>query len=250
MKKPILFLTLFILSAVPSSVFSQTRPLVRIPKVGCPSYGPTSLVAMPQGSYKAVEISASAAAKLAYYKSEWNPGVLAPRGWKCIGMAGTSGVVLVVFPPEIKTEDLLTLARKDIVGPAVQIRQSARNRFSRDWIARITARVFPQFRTFAKSLIKEMDLPASDFPFGPFPTDKLVYKSDRVVEYQTPANSKGLGTMDRLEPYDRPIQGVAILKGQSDALLFLGVRLPADMAGLAPIIIWQSEKENEEKAKR
>jgi hypothetical protein len=247
-RKSILLKSVFLLLAVPSLIFSQTKPVVRIPLIGCPSYGPTSLMSVPPGGEKAVWISASAAANLAYYKSEWNPGVVAPRGWKCIGMSGTSGVVLVVFPPEIKTDDLLSLARKEIVGPAVQVRQSDKNRFSREWIAKVSARVFPKYTTFTKSLIKEMDLlPASEFPFGPFLMDKLVYKSDRVVEYQTPANSTGLGTMDRLKPDDHPIQGVAVLKGKPDTLLFLGVRLPADKAGLELEIIQQIERENEGK---
>jgi hypothetical protein len=167
------FISLFTVSGVQSLVFCQAKTVVRVSLVGCPSYGPTGLMSVPKDADKAVLISAGAAAKLAYYKSEWNPGVLAPRGWKCIGMSGTSGVVLVVFPPEIKADDLLPLARKDIVGPAVQVRQSAKNRFSREWIAKVSTRVFPAFETFTKDLIKEMDLPASDFPFSPYPTDSI-----------------------------------------------------------------------------
>jgi hypothetical protein len=250
-RRSILLKSVFLLSAVPSLIFGQAKPLVRVPLVGCPSYGPTGLMSVAKDADKAVQISASAAAKLAYYKSEWNPGVLAPRGWKCIGMSGTTGVVLVVLPQDLKTNDLLSLARRDIVGPAVQVRQSDKNRFSREWIAKVCAKVFPKYKTFTKSLIKEMDLlPASDFPFGPFPSDKLIYKSDRTVEYRTPPNLKGLGTMDRVKAYTRPIQGVAILKGQPDTLMFLAARLPADMDELAPSIIQQAERENEEKAKR
>jgi len=37
--------------------------------------------------------------------------------------------------------------------------------------------------------------PASDFPFGPYPTDTLKYHGDVTVEFQTPANTKGLGTI-------------------------------------------------------
>ena len=51
--------------------------------------------------------------------------------------------------------------------------------------------------------------------FGPYSSDELVYKSDRVVEYRTPPRLEGLGTItSRLKPSDRPIGGVATLLGE------------------------------------
>jgi hypothetical protein len=45
-------------------------------------------------------------------------------------------------------------------------------------------------------LIDEKLEPASDFPSGPYSTDKLVHRSDEAVEYQTPAHGEGLGTKE------------------------------------------------------
>jgi hypothetical protein len=87
-------------------------------------------------------------------------------------------------------------------------------------------------------------MPASIFPFGPYPTDKLISQSDRIVEYETPPHSMGLGTMSRLQTSDYPIDGVAILIGQAPDLVFLAVRLTPDMTDLTSQIIQQIEREN------
>ncbi len=100
---------------------------------------------------------------------------------------------------------------------------------------------------FASAVIQEGVLPAKDFPSGPYPADKLIYRSDRMVEYETPAHLDGLGTMDQLRPGDRPIQGVAILKGQPPDLISLAVRLPTETSQLAPLIIRQTEIDNQSK---
>jgi hypothetical protein len=90
-----------------------------------------------------------------------------------------------------------------------------------------------------------------DFPFGPYPKDKLVRRNDWIVEYQTPPDSEGLDTINGLPKGNLPINGVAILRDQfPGCLLFLAVRLPSDMADLAPQIIQQIQRENGEKAKK
>jgi hypothetical protein len=61
-------------------------------------------------------------------------------------------------------------------------------------VAQVIARIFPKQIEFTERVIKEGTEPASDFPFGPYPKDKLTYRSDRVVEFRTPPHSEGLGT--------------------------------------------------------
>ena len=82
-----------------------------------------------------------------------------------------------------------------------------------------------------------------DFPNGPYPSDKLAYKSDRIVEYRTPADFEGLGTQSYLVKSANPITGVAILTGKDPDLLHLAVRLRAELTHLAPVIIAQVERE-------
>jgi hypothetical protein len=96
-----------------------------------------------------------------------------------------------------------------------------------------------------QSVINEGIEPASDFPFGPYPEDKLTAQTDSMVEYETPPHSEGLGTHAGLAANDNPIQGVAILQnGEWLYLWLLGVRLPPDMKDLASDIIQQMEREN------
>lgn len=91
-------------------------------------------------------------------------------------------------------------------------------------------------------MIEEGLEPASSFPFGPYPKDKLIYQSKEMVEYQTPANTDGLGTNSRLKKDADPISGVAILMGQTPDLLLLSARLSRNLADLTPVIVQQVER--------
>ena len=93
-----------------------------------------------------------------------------------------------------------------------------------------------------REVIKEGE--EAGLKFGPYPKDRLIVRSERMVEYKTPANSEGLGTTGALQMNNDPIAGVAILQGATPDLVFLGVRLPREMRGLAPVIMHQLEREN------
>lgn len=69
----------------------------------------------------------------------------------------------------------------------------------------------------------------------------LTYKSKTGVEYKTPANTDGLGTQSKLKRNGDPVNGVAILTGPTPDLLFLAMRLPPDLAGLASAIMHEVE---------
>ena len=110
-------------------------------------------------------------------------------------------------------------------------------------VAKVAARVFPDQRAYVERIIAEGIEPASDFPFGPYPTDRLVYRGERMVEDETPALSQGLGTASRMRPNDSPIRGVAILQGNTPDLLIAAVRLPQNLNDLSPAILSQIERE-------
>jgi hypothetical protein len=131
------------------------------------------------------------------------------------------------------------------MGPAIQVAEISGETSGRFEVARVIARIFPARKAFVQSVIKEGTEPASEFPYGPYPKDKLTIRSDRIVEYQTPPRSEGLGTISRLQTNDYPIDGVAILQGQTPDLLVLTVRLPSDMNDLTLHIIQQIERDNE-----
>jgi hypothetical protein len=64
-----------------------------------------------------------------------------------------------------------------------------------------------------------------------------------VFEYKTPAQTEGLGTHSSLLRSGSPIEGVAILIGETPDLLLLSLRLPTELSGLTPAIVAQVERE-------
>jgi len=112
-------------------------------------------------------------------------------------------------------------------GPAIQISVSLGETSGRFEVARVIARVFPQQQSFVRELIEAHDglLSDSNVVYGPYKTDKLVHLDRNTVEFQTPANTDGLGTMSRLRKNGQPITGAIILTGDTPDAVHLSIRL-------------------------
>jgi hypothetical protein len=233
------------------SLFAQAKAVagnlqqmsVSVPFIGCRSDGQVGPVEAPEEPSASVPISPRAAEQLAYYRSAQGIGILAPRGWHCFGTYGSGGDALSVNPEPIDAKDIFSSGRIKFAGPAIQVSRRFGYTSGRFSVAEIIARVFPAYKPFVTSVMKDFDQPPGSFPFGPYPTDTLTYKSKTVVEYRTPAQTDGLGTYSWLEKSGDPIDGVAILVGQTPDLLLLEVRLPRDLDGLAAAIIGQFERD-------
>lgn len=231
--------------------FAQTKPsappaqkiAVTIPFMGCASDGQGGPVKAPSGKSPAVAIPAALAQRLAYYKAEYSPGVLAPRGWHCFSTYGSNGASLFVSPDPLDSKTLLSLDWKGFAGQAVQISYVDGGTSGRFEVAKAVARVFPEYKEFAQSVIAEGIEPASDFPFGPYPSDKLTYRAKNVVEFETPTNMQGLGTDSRLQMNASPIDGVAIVTGADTDLVRLSARVAETDRDLIPAMIAQVESE-------
>jgi len=217
------------------------KPVVTVPFVGCASDGQTGPLKAPAGKSKVVPISAAAAQRLAYYKAEYTVGVLAPRGWNCFSTYGSSGANLFVSPDPIDSKNLFSGDWKGFMGPAIQISWSSGGTSGRFEVARVIARVFPAYKKFVADVIAEGIEPASDFPFGPYPNDKLTCRGKNIVEFETPPNSEGIGTESMLQPNASPIDGVAILSGVDTDLTQLSARLSESDRDLIPVIIRRVE---------
>jgi hypothetical protein len=166
---------------------------------------------------------------------------LAPRGWNCFGLSGSNGDILFVSPASLGA-GLLSVDPTGIAGPAIQVTESIGDTSGRFAVARMIARYSPQRIGFVKNVIAEgVGYAAKDFPTGPYSDDRLISRSDSMVEYQTPPRSKGLGTASRLTPNDDPIRSVVILRGDTPDVLQLTVRLPPGMTDLTAPIIQQAE---------
>lgn len=218
----------------------QMAAQVRIPFVGCLSDGQQGPLKAPRRASKVLPITPQTAQKVAYYQAENGVGVLAPRGWHCFGTYGSSGDSLYVSPQPINAAALFSQNWRGFSGSAIQISRSYGGTSGRFEVARVIARVFPDHKEFVQNVIQEGI--ETDFPFGPYPNDRLRYKSKNVVEYQTPGLTDGLGTASRLLNNASPIGGVAILVGEDLDLIHLSVRLPAESAFLTPVIIQEVER--------
>jgi len=192
---------------------------------------------------KHLPIAAEFASRFAYYKIEYGLGVLGPSGWYCFGTYGSNGANLFLSPQPIDPRQLFD-DKWSLKGPAIQFSISDGGTSGRFAVAEAIARVFPAHLAFTRRVIAGHLAHAADFPLGPYPHDKLTYRSNEIVEYQTSANQEGLGTHTRLAMTSTPISGVLALNTKDDQTLYtLALRLPPDLAPLAPIIIQQVERE-------
>jgi len=208
----------------------------RVPFVGCVTLGQIERLEAPKGVDETVRIDTSAAKRLAYYKGEVSSGILAPRGWHCLGLWGSSGPRLYVLRDPMDEQSFPLSG--GITGPAIEVDDVTAESSGRYEVAQVIARVFPAHWAFAKSIIDGLD-DGTYYKFGPFQKDRLIVQTDRLVRYRTPANSEGLGTMSLWKANEDPVDGVAMLQGPTPDLLMLRVRLPRNLRDLAPVIIQQ-----------
>ena len=133
-----------------------------------------------------------------------------------------------------------------IEGPGIELAVSLAGTSGRLEVAPVAARLFPQAKKYlaeVSAFMKDMGMPYR-YPNRPWPKDRIKRIRQDIVEYSTPAESEGLGTQSWLKR-GGPIQGVAILAaGDEPDLTLLSVRLPPNMAALAPVIVRQAERDH------
>ncbi len=225
---------------------SPERTPVSVPFVGCGSDGQTGPQPAPSGKAPSLPIGTEQARLLAYYGSV-GLGVLAPRGWYCFGTYGSGGEHVYLSPQPIDATTVFS-DNFGFSGPAIQLDYRYGGTSGRFAVAEIIALVFPAYKGFAIDVMKELT-PPDTFSFGPYPNDALTYKGKTIVEYRTPAETEGLGTLSSLKKNDSPIEGMAILVERTPDVMQLAVRLPPDLKGLSATIINQVEREAERRPK-
>lgn len=231
-----------------ASLCQRVEPLVTVPFVGCAADGQQGPIAAPAGRPKRVALPANLANKLAWYSTARDAvgiGVLAPRGWHCFGTYGSSGASLYVAPEPLDSDKVLMHKNwHGFSGLAVQRSLSDGGTSGRFKVAQVIARVFPAHRDFVRSVVAEKLQPESDFPFGPYPSDKLHYLNRELVDFTTPANADGLGTASWLIRNADPIRGFAALFPDDDMTLQqLDMRLGPGNQGIESALINAMEQE-------
>ena len=149
----------------------------------------------------------------------------------------------MISPESIRGKELFDLDWKGFVGPAIQLSFSFGDTSGRFAVAEMIARVFPERMEFVRDVVAEGIEPASSFPTGPYATDSLQRRGKDVVEFETPANTTGLGRKSRVAKNSIPIRGVVILLGEEPNLVQLSMRLPNRNQGLERAIIQRLEDE-------
>lgn len=204
----------------------------KVPFVGCPSAGMMGDGPAPIAATIIPAVPAKDAARLAYYASA-ALGILAPRGWSCFGIYGSSGWTLLVTPDPLPDSTYAEVGRYGI-----KVLRGQADTSGRSIVAHVAAGHFPVAKSFVQHVIDMEFEPKEGFRTKPFPKDKLIRRSDTVIEFTTPGNTDGLGTLFGLEKTKDPIRGVAILMPDENMdLLKAHIRLPPDLQNLVGTII-------------
>lgn len=221
---------------------------VSVTFVGCKVHSMEGESEEPKDKDPVLMIDAEAARRLSDYTTG-GLGILAPRGWHCLGLFGTGGGSLYISPSPVNEATIFEKTWDGFKGPLIEF-ETADAEFGagRLVVAEGIARAFPAYRTFVISLLEEFHFEDFELPSGPG-NDSLLWKSNEVVEFHTPAQTGGSGTSGRLQRSSDPVDGVMILfpdpGGDATGLWRLSVRLPPDAADLTPTIIQQLEREAE-----
>lgn len=240
MKLDLLWALLCVSTATTSSTFAQqprqrVHESVTVPFVGCRLQGQLEEMEAPAGKPVPVAISASAAVKLAYYRDTGKFGVLAPRGWYCLGVLGSGTEEMFVSPEPIDPARISS-------GPGIEMKLSF-GPVGRLDAAAMIARAFPSYWWFADEVVAGDEHLAASFIFGPYPKDKVIRHGETVVEFETPPRTEGLGAMSMLKANETPIEGVAMVLNKVPEVLTLCVRFSRDQVDLARVAVRQFERD-------
>jgi len=226
------WLLAFVVLVAGATAAQAQEKLVAVPFVGCAADGQVGPLKPPK-AVKTPLLPAAVAAQLAYYVAPDEVTVLAPRGWKCWEAYGSNGSTLMVAP-SLSGIDLFSKNR--LRGPFVTLTVSFGRTSGRTGVASVAGLLFP----IAKEFVDDVKEFTPDLKFVDITHDKLIRRSDTVVEFTTPANMDGLGTSGWADKSSWPIDGVAILIPTAGMdLVTLRIRLPPASRLLAPKIIKQ-----------
>lgn len=221
--------------AIAAGAVLDSQP--RVVTVDCPANDQSGSAKLQAGETVSAPVAPPVAGQIAYYRAEHSPGVYAPKGWSCRAWDGSNGSTLVVTPKRIGPP---YFPLPMITGPAVVIESSDAASSGRFHVAIVAAQLFPLVGdAFITRVRQEHLISDASFDAEVYPDDRVIYLSDRLVQYTTAPNHAGLGTAAMLEPSDLPVRGLTILnlESEANALTEVRVRLPANLNAVAEAVV-------------
>ncbi len=230
---------LWLLGSLMLSLPSWAMASSTITFVGCKTEGAWQNFPAPIGKSIVVDLPSNIASSVALYAAD-GTAVLGPRGWSCIRRQGNHSSLFIVSPKPYPGFDIP-------IGPVIYVQENL-NIFSQEYIA---GTYFPGVFTFDQLY---QDLCTSQACIGPsnkreldtvlaerYPTDTIVYRTPRLLEYTSPAGHLGLGSESM--PSRITTYGLLSLNETSHSrIIQLGVRLPSEMKTLRALIINSFER--------
>lgn len=214
-------------AALLATAHAENTPTAQVPFVGCPGIGgpDPGPWPVPKGAPRVLPSPPTGrAARIAYYRANWGPGVFAPRGWHCQAWGGADGSFIIVTP----TAPPAVIPREPVKGPGVIAIESYGGTGGRFEVAEVSARLFPKVMADFIARVKAEGFPYPDFSkIKAFPDDQYTYLTLKLVKFTTPAHQEGIGT-GIFVPSRDPVRGVVSLSpgdGRDTNLLKCDIRL-------------------------
>lgn len=178
---------------------------VKVPFVRCPSDGQMGPQPGSKGEAQTIHISFKLPGPIAYYD-----GVYAPAGWHCFELIGSSGNTVIVsakpIPKWVPGKEFW------IDAPAIQMSSMSGETSGRFGVATYGHMLFPDLtKDFVKAVEDEGIESKDDIELAKYPTDTFTSLNKTLVHFETPANTKGIGTAGDVAASKAPIIGLVSL---------------------------------------
>lgn len=183
---------------------------VQVPFVGCPSDGQEGPQPPPTGAAHTIHISSKLPGPIAYYN-----GVFAPAGWHCLELYGSSGSVIIVSAKSIPSG----MPSGSFDAPVIELSWLSGETSGRFDVARFGWMLFPNLsKDVVKSVEDEGIVSKADIETPKYSKDDLTHLSTTLVRFETPANTKGLGSEGYVNVAQAPILGLVSWDDGDDGL--------------------------------
>ena len=208
---------LFVAIAAFEMTVAHADDEMKVPFVGCPSDGQTGPIAPPTGSTRTVHLSSKLPGAIAYYQGDGGAGVFAPAGWHCLALYGSSGEAIIVSADALPKSGVPSGSSID--APVIEYSALSGETSGRFGVATYGHMLFPDLtKDFVKGVEDEGIESKSEIEEPKYPRDKLTFLNKTLVQFETPANAKGLGTEGYASVSHAPITGLVSLDEGDDGM--------------------------------